>query len=235
MNESLLIIDDEEGLIKMLKRVLEKEGLERIYAATTGSDALHILKEHQIDLILLDVMLPDTSGFDLCQQIRELSFVPILFVTARTTDMDKLTGFSMGGDDYITKPFNPLEVVARIKAILHRQRRIMPKPSQTFQTDWFVLYYDQAKLIVDGKEINCPAREFQLLKFMCQNPNQVFSVDQLYEKVWGDYNVMGKENTVMVHIRRLRGKIEKDPKHPEYLKNVRGLGYMLSDKNQESF
>jgi DNA-binding response OmpR family regulator len=234
VDESILIIEDEVGLIKMLKRLLDKEGFKEIYQAESGTEALKSVKEHRIDLILLDVMLPDTNGFDLCQQIREISDVPIIFLTARTTDIDKLTGFSMGGDDYITKPFNPLEVAARIKAILHRQRKAMTGMAKVFQTERFALYYDQAKLIVDGKEVNCPAKEFQLLKFMCQHPNQVFRVDYLYEKVWGDYSIVGKENTVMVHISRLRQKIEKDPKHPEYLINVRGLGYMLNHENQRS-
>lgn len=234
MNESILIVEDEVGLIKMLKRLLEKEGFRKIYQAVSGAEALKKVKEHGVDLILLDVMLPDTNGFDLCGKIREISNVPIIFLTARTTDMDKLTGFSMGGDDYITKPFNPLEVAARIKAILHRQRNTRPKIAQVFQTERFVLDYDQAKLIVGGKEVNCPAKEFQLLKFMCQHPNQVFSVDHLYEKVWEDYSIDGKENTVMVHISRLRQKIEKDPKHPDYLKNVRGLGYMLSNESRRS-
>src|SRR5690625_1760229 len=234
MNDSILIIEDEIGLIMMLKRLLEREGFQNVLQAESGFEALNKIKENEIDLILLDVMLPDTNGFDLCQQIRELSDVPIIFLTARTTDIDKLTGFSMGGDDYITKPFNPLEVTARIKAILHRQKiTTMGKP-QEFRTDYFVLHYDQAKLIVEGKEVNCPAKEFQLLKFMCENPNQVFSVDQIYEKVWGDYDTVGKENTVMVHIRRLRQKIERDPKHPEYLKNVRGLGYMLNYERSRS-
>lgn len=234
MNESILIIEDEVGLINMLKRLLDKEGFQTIYQAESGVEALKKVKEHRIDLILLDVMLPDTSGFDLCHQIREISDVPIIFLTARTTDIDKLTGFSMGGDDYITKPFNPLEVAARIKAILHRQRRTKPEISQVFQTDRFVLHYDQAKLTIEGKEVNCPAKEFQLFKFLCQHPNQVFSVDHLYEKVWEDYSIVGKENTVMVHISRLRQKIEQDPKHPKYLKNVRGLGYMLNAENQRS-
>lgn len=234
MNERILIIEDEVGLIKMLKRLLDKEGFQEIYQAESGAEALRTVQEKKIDLILLDVMLPDTNGFDLCQQIREISDVPIIFLTARTTDIDKLTGFSMGGDDYITKPFNPLEVAARIKAILHRQRKAIKEIPQLFETERFVLHYDQARLIVEGKEVNCPAKEFQLLKFMCQHPNQVFSVDHLYERVWGDYSIVGKENTVMVHISRLRQKIEKDPKHPEYLKNVRGLGYMLSNENQRS-
>lgn len=234
MNEGILIIEDEVGLINMLKRLLEKEGFQNTYEATSGAEALKKIKEHEIDLILLDVMLPDTNGFDLCGEIRDISDVPIIFLTARTTDIDKLTGFSMGGDDYITKPFNPLEVAARIKAILHRQRRTKPRMSQVFRTDRFVLHYDQAKLVVEGKEVNCPAQEFQLLKFMCQHPNQVFSIDHLFEKVWGDYSIVGKENTVMVHISRLRQRIEKDPKQPEYLKNVRGLGYMLHAENQRS-
>lgn len=232
VNESILIIEDEVGLINMLKRLLDKEGFQEIHQAESGAEALKKIQEHKIDLILLDVMLPDTNGFDLCQQIREISDVPIIFLTARTMDIDKLTGFSMGGDDYITKPFNPLEVVARIKVILHRQRKTMPEMERTFRTERFILHYDQARLIVEGQEVNCPAKEFQLLKFMCQHPNRVFSVDYLYEKVWEDYSGVGKENTVMVHISRLRQKIEKDPKHPEYLKNVRGLGYMLTHENQ---
>ncbi|MGF7015720.1 response regulator transcription factor [Ornithinibacillus bavariensis] len=234
MNERILIIEDEVGLIKMLKRLLDKEGFQEIYQAESGAEALRTVQEKKIDLILLDVMLPDTNGFDLCQHIREISDVPIIFLTARTTDIDKLTGFSMGGDDYITKPFNPLEVAARIKAILHRQRKAIKEMPQLFETERFVLHYDQARLIVEGKEVNCPAKEFHLLKFMCQHPNQVFSVDHLYERVWGDYSIVGKENTVMVHISRLRQKIEQDPKNPEYLKNVRGLGYMLSNENQRS-
>lgn len=138
MRESILIIEDEIGLIKMLKRLLEKEGFQNIYEAESGLEALKIVNQNRIDLILLDVMLPDTDGFNLCQQIREISDVPIIFLTARTTDIDKLTGFSVGGDDYITKPFNPLEVSARIKAILHRQRRVLPKETNMFQTDYFL-------------------------------------------------------------------------------------------------
>lgn len=233
VKESILIIEDEVGLIKMLKRLLEKEGFQEIYQAESGYEALETIKRSRVDLILLDVMLPDINGFELCQKIRDISDAPIIFLTARTTDMDKLTGFSVGGDDYITKPFNPLEVAARIKAILHRQKKALSKLRNIFQTDYFTLYFDQAKLVVNGEEIRLPAMEFQLLKFMCQNPNQVLSVDQLYENVWGDYNAVGKENTVMVHISRLRQKIERDPKNPRYIKNVRGLGYILSIKNRE--
>lgn len=234
MNEKILIIEDEIGLIKMLKRLLEMEGFQKVYHAVSGAEALKKVQEYRIDLILLDVMLPDTNGFELCQQIRETSNVPIIFLTARTTDIDKLTGFSMGGDDYITKPFNPLEVAARIKAILHRQRKTIPKEARVCQTERFTLHYDQAKLVVEGKVVNCPAKEFQLLKFMCQHPNQVFSIDHLYEKVWGDYSLLGKENTVMVHISRLRQKIEKDPKRPVYLKNIRGLGYLFNHEQKRS-
>lgn len=233
MRESILIIEDEIGLITMLKRLLEKEGFQEIYQAVSGDEALKKIQERKIDLILLDVMLPDTNGFDLCHEIRALTDIPIIFLTARTTDMDKLTGFSVGGDDYITKPFNPLEVAARIKAILYRQRKAMPKVEKVFQTDGFTLHFEQAKLVVNGEEISLPAMEFQLLKFMCQHPNQVLSVDQLYESVWGDYHVVGKENTVMVHISRLRQKIEINPKQPAYLKNVRGLGYILGLKSVE--
>lgn len=232
MRESILIIEDEIGLIKMLKRLLEKEGFENIYEAESGFEALKIINQNRIDLILLDVMLPDTDGFNLCQQIREISDAPIIFLTARTTDIDKLTGFSVGGDDYITKPFNPLEVAARIRAILYRQRMTIPKERHRFKTDYFTLDFDRAKLIVDGEEVDCPAMEFQLLKFMCQHPNQVFSINQIYENVWKDYGEIGKENTVMVHISRLRHKIEKDPKEPVYLKNVRGIGYILNSEDQ---
>lgn len=226
--QNLLLVDDEQGLLEMLKFVLDKEGFEHIYFAETGKKALDILKETNIDLILLDVMLPDIDGFDLCRKIREQTNVPILFLTARTTDVDKIMGLTIGGDDYITKPFNPLEVVARIKVALRRQELILPKANrEILDFGRFQLYVNEAKLVVKGNTIKCPLKEFEILKFLCEHPNQVFSISQLYEKIWGETSI-GDENTVMVHIRRLRKKIEENPRTPQYLINVRGFGYKLA-------
>ncbi len=224
-----MAIDDEQAILDMIVLVLRKEGFENIQTATTGAEAIRKCRTFAPHILVLDVMLPDMEGFEVCRQCREITQAPILFLTARSTDLDKLMGFGIGGDDYITKPFNPLEVVARIKAHL---RRVLPQPNDTsvqkrvYDFGRFQVDEASAELIVDGVKVACPAREFQLLLFFCQNPNRVFSRNQLYERVWGETSLVD-DNTVMVHIRRLREKIEIDPGHPRYLVTVRGLGYKL--------
>lgn len=226
MHESLLIVDDEKGILVMLENLLNQEGYTRISTATSGHQALQLVQTRTFDLIILDVMLPDIDGFDLCQQIRRITSAPILFLTARTGDLDKLTGLRIGGDDYITKPFNPLEVVARIHAQLRRQRlnrgRNMEQEILDFGT--FVIHKSAGQLSVNGSEIHCTAKEFELLVFLCEHPNRIFTAQQLYEHVWGP-SVLGDEKTVVIHISRLRKKIEKDPSHPTLIVNMRGLGY----------
>lgn len=231
MNESrILLVDDEQAILDMIVLVLNKEGFNNIQCAKTGLEAVDKCRSFNPHVIVLDVMLPDMEGFEVCRQCRVMTEVPILFLTARFTDLDKLMGFGIGGDDYITKPFNPLEVVARIKA--HLRRVTLPLKDdkitkQVYDFGHFQVNEQSAELIVQGKSMICPAREFQLLLFFCQQPNRVFSRNQLYEQVWGETSY-GDDNTVMVHIRRLREKIEPDPSQPTYLLTVRGLGYKLS-------
>ncbi len=225
----ILLVDDENSIIDILRIVLQKEGFRYIYTANDGNSAIHLCRQYSPHLIVLDVMLPDMEGFEVCRALRNFTDVPILFLTARNADLDKLVGFSMGGDDYITKPFNPLEVVARIKAQLRRLRREFApnvKEKNVYDFGRFRLQLDSAQLIVEGKEIPCPAMEFKLLAYLCKHPNQIFSKQQLYEHVWGEES-LGDDNTVMVHIRRIREKIEVNPSRPQYLITVRGLGYKM--------
>jgi len=226
----ILLVDDEVAIVKMVEMVLIKEGFQYIYTAHTGEDAMNILQNEMIDFIVLDVMLPDTNGFDLCAKIRKITNAYILFLTARVSDFDILTGFEQGGDDYVTKPFNPLEIVARIKA---RYRRNPSKSkteltSNTKRYDYghFIVDEQAGELIVNGKVVPCPAQVFLLLLYFCKNPNQVLAKDKLFEAVWGFEN-MADDNTVMVHIRRIRERIEPNPSQPKFLLTVRGLGYKL--------
>jgi two-component system, OmpR family, response regulator RegX3 len=178
---------------------------------------------------VLDVMLPGQSGFDICPKIREISDAYILFLTARVSDLDVLTGFAIGGDDYITKPFNPLEIAARIKARL--RRNLAPSPAlkeagRKHDFGRFILDEEAGDLIVEGIAVQTPAQVFLLLQYLCQHPNTVISKTQMLEAVWG-FDSFVDDNTVTVHIRRIRERIEKDPSHPELLVTVRGLGYKL--------
>lgn len=237
---AILIVDDEISLSKMIKTVLNKEGFTLIHTAATAKEALEIVQNHSVDYILLDVMLPDESGFDLCPKLRMLTKAYIIFLTAKVSDLDKLTGFAIGADDYITKPFNPLEVVARIRARMRRDL-IIPEFSETpassktiYSCGRFSVDEQAGELIVDGKIIPCPAQVFHLLLYFCKHPNRVFSKTQLLEAVWGMDSYVD-DNTVMVHIRRIRERIEKDPGAPEHLVTVRGLGHKLvKEKYSES-
>lgn len=222
MDESILLIDDEIGLLEMLQLVLEKEGFKKIYKAANGKEALEIIEEKAPDLIILDVMLPDTNGFELCVKIRKLTSVPILFLTSKTSDYDKLMGFGMGGDDYITKPFNVLEVVARIKAQLNRCRLYKEREENiSLEFKDFQINKKNCELIVSGELVECTALEFNLLLFFVEHPNQIFTINQLYKNVWGQ-DGLGDEKTVVIYISKIRKKIEKDSK---YIINARGLGY----------
>ncbi|MCP3795386.1 response regulator transcription factor [Paenibacillus sp. CH40] len=234
---AVLIVDDEQGLRDMLTTVLKKEGFLQVKHAATGREALQVVMESDVDVIVLDVMLPDNDGFEVCRQMRLYTDAPILFLTARDTDLDKLMGFGIGGDDYITKPFNPLEVVARMKARMKYRKvsTVAMKPTlRTLDFGYFRLELESGVLFVEDKQVECPAREWLLLVFLCKHPNRIFSVRQLYEAIWSEA-YLGDEKTVVIHISRLRKKIEPDPKHPQFLINVRGLGYkmMMSVKMEE--
>jgi len=226
--DKILLVDDEKGILTMLENLLNQEGYTQIATASSGNEALHLVENVAFDLIVLDVMLPDIDGFELCQQIRKITSVPILFLTALTGDLDKLMGLGIGGDDYITKPFNPLEVAARIRAQLRRQN--LNKSSYVGQEEEildfgvFTVHKSAGQLIVNGFDRHCTAKEFELLVFLCEHPNRIFTAQQLYEQVWGSA-LQGDEKTVVIHISKLRKKIEKDPANPGILVNIRGLGY----------
>ncbi|MRG29406.1 response regulator transcription factor [Laceyella tengchongensis] len=225
--EKILLIDDEVGILNMLEKILLKEGFHSIVKATSSKEALQAVETTPFDIIVLDVMLPDSDGFDLCRKLRNVTEAPILFLSARSSDFDKLTGLGIGGDDYITKPFNPLEVVARINAHL-RRNSILKKSMQAKPTKWdfgsFSVNKETGQLFVNGKEVRCTAKEYDLMIFLCEHPNQIFTTSQLYEQVW-DSMLMGDEKTVAVHVSKLRKKIEPDPKNPRFIVNLRGIGY----------
>ncbi|WP_338554358.1 response regulator transcription factor [Paenibacillus sp. KS-LC4] len=240
-NAAILLVDDEQALLELLQTVLRKEGYTNIDSVGTGEAAIAACTAKKYDLIVLDVMLPGRSGIEVCPFIRQTTDAPILFLSARTSDFDKLTGFAIGGDDYITKPFNPLEVVARIRVQLRRYlgasssvnsgravelERERGHDSPVFDYGRFTLDEAAGELKVEGQAVACPALVFQLLLFLCKNPNRIFSKSELYEKVWGD-DAFSDDNTVMVHIHRIRERIEPDPANPIFIVNVRGLGYKL--------
>jgi two-component system response regulator RegX3 len=240
MNEaSILIVDDERSIVELLETVLRKEGYTDIDSASTGEAAIAACDLRRYDMIVLDVMLPGRSGIEICPFLRQTTNAPILFLSARSSDFDKLTGFAIGGDDYMTKPFNPMEVVARIRAQLRRylaaerligeQLSSGEKPVQMaklYDFGRFQLDEQAGELRVEGETVACPALVFQLLLFFCKHPNRIFTKSELYEKVWQG-EAIGDDNTVMVHVHRIRERIEENPSIPKYLINVRGLGYKL--------
>ncbi|MED3572841.1 response regulator transcription factor [Cytobacillus praedii] len=233
--KNILIVDDEKAIVKMLELMLKKEGFQHIYRAHSGSEALEIVEKQNIDIIILDVMLPDCSGFELCPKIREKTNAYILFLTAKVSDLDVLTGFATGGDDYVTKPFNPLEIAARIKAYLRREPASKAQPASAvtklYDFGRFILDESAGELIVNGRSVACPTQVYLLLLYFCKHPNIVLSKASLLEAVWGFEHYVD-DNTVSVHIRRIRERIEEDPSNPKLLLTVRGLGYKLVKGNQ---
>jgi two-component system, OmpR family, response regulator RegX3 len=227
---NILIVDDEKAIVKMLELMFKKEGFQHIYTAHSGSEALAIIEKVNIDIIILDVMLPDCSGFELSPKIREKTNAYILFLTAKVSDLDVLTGFATGGDDYVTKPFNPLEVAARIKAYLRRMPAANAQPvhknTKYYDYGRFILDESAGELIVNGEHVPCPTQVYLLLLYFCKHPNIVLSKTTLLEAVWG-FEHFADDNTVAVHIRRIRERIEEDPSNPNLLVTVRGLGYKL--------
>jgi len=226
-NSSILLVDDETAILQLLETVLRKEGFLHIEKATNAEMALSLCQQKSFNIILLDIMMPQMSGIEICPLIRKLTDAPILFLSARSSDFDKLSGFAVGGDDYVTKPFNPLEVIARIKSLLRRSsHQDHSTKAVIYDYDYFQVNETSAELIVNGESVQCPSLVFQLLLFFCKHPNRVFTKGELYERVWGE-NSISDDNTIMVHIRRIRERIEPNPSNPTYLINVRGLGYKL--------
>ncbi len=225
MANKVLVVDDEKAIVKGIRFSLEQDGYE-VTAAYDGEEALTLAQENQYDIILLDLMLPRMSGLDVCQQIREFSNVPIIMLTAKGEDMDKIMGLEYGADDYITKPFNILEVKARIKAILRRSRRVEEsvEKSRIVQAGNLKMDCDSRRVFIGEREVNLTAKEFDVLQLLVFNPNKVYSRENLLNIVWG-YEYPGDVRTVDVHIRRLREKIEDNPSDPVYVHTKWGVGY----------
>ena len=227
MAKKVLVVDDEKLIVKGIRFSLEQDGME-VDCAYDGEEALEKAKNGTYDIILLDVMLPKLTGFEVCQQIREFSAVPIIMLTAKGEDMDKILGLEYGADDYITKPFNILEVKARIKAIMRRTepKRIMGEApaAKTGERGDVRLDREGRRAFIAGKEISLTAKEFELLELLMLNPDRVYSRESLLKLVWGaDYP--GDVRTVDVHIRRLREKVEVNPSEPRYVHTKWGVGY----------
>ena len=225
----ILVVDDEKTIVKGVKFSLQQDGME-VDCAYDGEEALELARKTEYDAVLLDVMLPKMDGFQVCQSIREFSHMPIIMLTARGDDMDKILGLDNGADDYITKPFNILEVKARIKAIMRRAALGAEKNAQPAQESQDIVSGDLRldtqgrRLFILGEEINITAREFDLLKLLVMHPNKVYSREELLNLIWG-YEYPGDVRTVDVHIRRLREKIEKQPSDPKYVYTKWGFGY----------
>lgn len=228
MEKRVLVVDDEKLIVKGIRFSLEQDGME-VDCAYDGEEALSMAKKQQYDIILLDVMLPKLTGFEVCQQIREFSTVPIVMLTAKGDDMDKILGLEYGADDYITKPFNILEVKARIKAIMRRtgQKEKKGEQAKIIEQGDMKLDCEGRRVYIAGREINLTAKEFEVLELMIKTPNKVYSREGLLKLVWGE-DYPGDVRTVDVHIRRLREKIEKSPSEPRYVHTKWGVGYYFN-------
>ncbi|MDO5424808.1 MAG: response regulator transcription factor [Eubacteriales bacterium] len=225
MAKRVLVVDDEKLIVKGIRFSLEQDGME-VDCAYDGEEALKMVKEREYDIVLLDVMLPKLTGFEVCQQIREFSTVPVVMLTAKGDDMDKILGLEYGADDYITKPFNILEVKARIKAVMRRtgKKASEQEKSKVVEVGDLVLDCEGRRVSIAGREINLTAKEFDVLELLVFNPNKVYSRENLLNIVWG-YEYPGDVRTVDVHIRRLREKIEENPSEPKYVHTKWGVGY----------
>jgi DNA-binding response OmpR family regulator len=228
MNKSILIIEDDQSIAEIEKDFLEIEGFE-VKIASDGSQGLELAESGHADLVILDIMLPKIDGFSLCKKIRQLTDIPILMVTAKYDDNDKVRGFGLGANDYIVKPFSPTELVARVKAHLATYERLLKKEKGKSEIIVSGLHINllARQVFLNGEEIEMTNKEFDLLAFLAAHPNQVFSKEQLFERIWG-LDAIGDNATVTVHIKRIRKKIENDPTHYHYIQTVWGTGYRFN-------
>lgn len=239
MGSVVLVVDDETNIIDVCTVYLQREGYQ-VIAAESGEEAIRLWRLHSPQLIVLDLMMPGKNGWQVCEEIRNEQDVPIIMLTARGDEMDRLMGLTMGADDYLTKPFSPRELVLRAKAILRRQLRsqaeagngaVAALPAHIMKYPGLELNVLHRSVRVHGKEIELTVKEFELLHLFAGHPEQVFSRNQLLSKVW-DIDYYGDTTTVTVHIRRLREKIEPNPSQPRYIKTVWGIGYKFEGREQ---
>ncbi|MCA0149627.1 response regulator transcription factor [Rossellomorea vietnamensis] len=228
MGTKILIVDDDPDIRNLISVYLENEGIDTVQAED-AMEALKLLSSEEVDLIILDVMMPNMSGIDACMKIREERQMPIIMLSAKSEDMDKIQGLASGADDYLTKPFNPLELTARVKSQLRRYRRYNAGTEQnqsTLEIGNLTIDTGNRQVSVGGKEVRLTPKEFAILELLARNRGQVLSVGQIYEAVWKEV-FLKSDNTVMVHITNIRDKIEEDPKRPVYIQTVWGVGYKI--------
>lgn len=225
----ILVVDDDREIVRSLSKLLEMEGY-RVFKAYNGLEALDIMMAEKIHLILLDVMMPQLNGLSALMKIREKNNIPIIMLSAKTEESDKVLGLSMGADDYVTKPYNTAELMARIKSQLRRYfslgAAIVGRDSDILKNGGLTLNKNTKEFAVDGEPVRLTATEYKIIELLMEHPGYVFSAEDIYTRVWQE-EAIGAENTVMVHIRRIREKIEITPKNPKYLKVVWGIGYKI--------
>lgn len=222
----VLVVDDEAAIREIIHVFLRNEGY-HVLQAEDGLQALDILKQYHIHLIILDVMMPHMDGIQACMKIREAMNIPIIMLSAKSEDMDKIMGLTSGADDYVTKPFNPLELVARVKAQLRRSKLInQDVKAKQIEIGDLVIQSDRHLVLLRGKEVSLTPLEFKILVLLARHRGQVLSAQQIYEGVWGE-TALQSDNTVMVHIRNIRDKIEDNPREPQYIKTIWGVGYKV--------
>ena len=228
---NILVVDDENEIADLVEIYLVSDGY-KVFKASNAEDGLKILAQEDIHLLLLDIMMPGMDGIQMCRKIRETSNIPIIMLSAKSTDLDKIMGLGTGADDYVTKPFNPLELTARVKSQLRRYTQLNPNnqavqaESNEIRIRGLVINKDNHKVIIDGEEIRLTPIEFDILYLLASNPGRVFSTDEIFEKVWNE-KVYEANNTVMVHIRRLRGKMKEDQRQDKIITTVWGVGYKI--------
>lgn len=227
--KKILIIEDEVNIAELEKDYLEIEGFV-VEIENNGNNGLSRCQDENYDLIILDLMLPGLDGFEICRRLRKYSTVPIIMVSAKTEDMDKIRGLGLGADDYMIKPFSPLEMVARVKAHIARHERLLgfrPDSGDEIEIKGLVINKASRRVLLNGQEITFASKEFDLLVFLASNPNRVLAKEQIYVHIWGE-EAFGDLTTVAVHIRKIREKIEADPSNPQYLETVWGAGYRFT-------
>ncbi len=231
---NILVVDDDKEIVNAIEIYLSQEGY-NIIKAYDGEEALEKLKENEIHLIILDIMMPNKDGIETLQEIRKDKTIPIIMLSAKSEDYDKISGLNTGADDYVTKPFNPLELIARVKSNIRRYVDFSNsnisnknKNERILSTGTLEINDETKQVTVDGKEIKLTATEYNILKFLLENKGKVYSIEQIYENVWNEESY-GAENIIAVHIRHIREKIEINPKEPKYLKVIWGIGYKVED------
>ncbi len=225
---NILVCDDDKEIVEAIEIYLSQEGY-RILKAYDGIEAIEALKKNDVHLMIIDVMMPKLDGIRATMKIREYSGIPIIILSAKSEDVDKILGLNIGADDYVTKPFNPLELVARVRSQLRRYTQlgtINMESDTIFRTGDLCINDDEKSVTVDGNPVKLTPMEYNILRFLVINAGRVFSIEQIYENIWNE-EAIGVENTVAVHVRHIREKIEIDPKNPRYLKVVWGLGYKV--------